>query len=324
MTRPDIDDIPEQLALLAPPERDQPQTAAAWRSFQARRAQRDQQPITWRFSTMFRRRFALAATLILLLVAAFSLPAVRAAASDFLGLFRVEKFAPISVSPEQIALLEQIAEQGLHPGELVMLDEPAQPQTVASVAEAELLAGFRPRQIPALGEPVAVEVQHGGSGQLIVDLEQLRALMGMAGVDPMLLPDSLEGAEINVVLHPGTLLMWEDGTSLMQMQSPEIDYPDDVDPAVIGEALLLALGMSDEEAQRLARAIDWNNTLVLPVPTNVASFSEVIIDIDSSGLALSSVEGYGNALLWQAGNYLYLLTGDGSTEELLALAGGME
>jgi hypothetical protein len=80
----------------------------------------------------------------------FSLPAVRAAASDFLGLFRVEKFAPISVSPQQMAMLEQIAEQGLHPGELVMTSEPAS-RKVASGAEAEALVGFRPRQIPAGG-----------------------------------------------------------------------------------------------------------------------------------------------------------------------------
>lgn len=273
---------------------------------------------------MLTRRFALGATLLLLVAALFSLPAVRAAASDFLGLFRVEKFSPISVSPQQMALLEQIAEQGLHPGQLVMTNEPREPQAVTTAAEAEALIGFRPRQIPSLGEPVAIEVEQGGSGQLIVDLEQVRAILSMADVDPALLPDSLDGAEINVTLYPGAILNWDDGTTLVQMQSPEVDYPDDVDPAVIGEALLRALGMSREDARRLARATDWSNTLVLPVPANVASFREVIVDVDNSGLALSSVEGYGNALLWQTGDYLFLLTGDQSIEELLALADAME
>jgi hypothetical protein len=323
MTRSERDDIPEELGLLAPDESEQPRAAAAWTAFQARRAQ-PEESTNWRFPTMFTRRFALGATLLLLVVALFSLPAVRAAASDFLGLFRVEKFAPISVSPQQMAMLEQIAEQGLHPGKLVMTSEPAEPQAVASVAEAEALVGFRPHQIPPLGDPHSVDVEQGGSGQLIVDLEQLRAILGMAGVDPMLLPESLEGAEINVTIYPGAVLSWDDGTTLIQMQSPEIDYPDDVDPAVIGEALLQALGMTQEEARRLARAIDWSNTLVLPVPTNVASFTEVIVDVDNSGLALSSVDGHGNALLWQAGDYLFLLTGDHSIEELLALTDAME
>jgi hypothetical protein len=148
--------------------------------------------------------------------------------------------------------------------------------------------------------------------------------MSMAGADPLLLPDSLQGAEINVVLHPGAVLSWDNGATLMQMQSPEVNYPDDVDPVVIGEALLQALGMSADEAQRLARAIDWSNTLVLPIPTDLATFSEVRVGMDGRGLALTSVEGHGNALLWQDGGFVYLLTGAGSTDDLLALADGME
>ncbi len=318
------EDVLQTLGALAPGEDEQARAAVAWRTFQTRRARPAEQPLTWRFSAMLKRRMVVTIGLLLLIVAAFTLPPVRAAASDFLGLFRVQKFAPISVSPQQVAMLEQIAEQGLHPGDLVMTGEPAEAQRVASVAEAEPLLGFRPRQIPALGEPTAINVQQGGSGQLIVDLEQLRAIMGMAGVDPMLLPDTLDGAEINVVLHPGVVQSWADGTTLMQTRSPEVDYPDDVDPVVIGEAMLQALGLSADEAQRLARTIDWNNTLVLPVPANLASFSEVVVDVDNSGLALSSVEGYGNALLWQAGDFLYMLSGDGSTEELLALTERME
>lgn len=323
MAHDNENDVLEKLGALAPGENEQPRAGAAWKTFQTRRAQPAPQPVNWRFSTMIKRRLAYTLVLLLLVVAAFSLPPVRAAAGDFLGLFRVQKFAPISVSPQQVALLEQIAQQGLYPGELVMASDPEE-QLVASVAEAEALVGFRPRQIPALGEPASVAVQLGGSGQLIVDLEQLRAILGMAGVDPMLLPDTLAGAEINVVLHPGSVVTWDDGTTLMQTRSPEVDYPDDVDPVVIGEVMLQALGLSADEAQRLARTIDWNNTLVLPVPTNLVSFSEVTVDVDNSGLALSSVEGYGNALLWQAGDFVYLLTGDGSTEELLALADGME
>lgn len=323
MAHDNTDDVLKKLDALAPRENERPRPAAAWKRFQTRRDQLVDQSLIWRFSTMFKRRVVVTLALLLLIVVAFSLPPVRAAASDFLGLFRVQKFAPISVSPQQIALLEQIAEQGLHPGELVMTGEPEE-QAVASVAEAEALVGFRPREIPALGAPDSVMVQQGGSGQLIVDLEQLRAILGMAGVDPMMLPDSLEGAEINVVLHPGAALAWTGGTTLVQMRSPEIDYPDDVDPVVIGEALLQALGMSPDEAQRLAGAIDWSNTLVFPIPTDVATFSEVRIGMDGSGLALTSVEGDHNALLWQDGGFVYLLTGAGSTDDLLALADGME
>lgn len=317
------DDVPEELALLAPEENEGPHAASAWAAFEARRADKHNRVTLWRFTAMFNRRFAFVALIVLMLVAAFSFPPVRAAASDFLGLFRVQKFAPISVSPEQVALLEEIAAQGLHPGELVMTGQHGEPQAVDSATEAAQVAGFDVRTIPALGTPESVAVEPGGSGSLIVDLEQLRAMMSMAGVDPELLPASLAGAEIGVVIYPAVQQTWPDGTTFMQMPSPEVDYPDDVDAAAIGEAVLQALGMSPAEAQRLSGAIDWTNTLVLPIPTNIASFTEVTVG-GNSGLALSSVEGYGNAIVWQGRETLYFLTGPGSTEELLALADRME
>ena len=62
---------------------------------------------------MYRQRtWAIGLAAVLFFAVLFSFPAVRAAASDFLGLFRVQKFAPISISPEQMAMLEQLAEGG--------------------------------------------------------------------------------------------------------------------------------------------------------------------------------------------------------------------
>lgn len=323
MSEHNVDDIPEELALLAPQEKERSQAAAAWAALQAQRAQNNRGLTLRRFTTMFNRRFAIAALVVLMLVAAFSFPPVRAAASDFLGLFRVQKFAPISVSPEQLAVLEEISAQGLHPGELVMSDQPGAPQVVSSAAEAEEVAGYAVHTLPELGTPESMAVEPGGSGTLIVDLAQLRTMMSMAGVDPELLPMSLEGAEISVVMYPAVQQAWADGTTFVQMPSPEVDYPDDVNPAAIGEAVLQVLGLSPPEAKRLSTAIDWTNTLVLPIPANIASFSEVSVG-GNSGLALTSVEGYGNAIVWQSRDKLYVLNGSGSVEELLALTDRME
>ena len=83
---------------------------------------------------MFKRRtVAVGLAFVLLLAILFSFPAVRAGASEFLGLFRVQKFAPISISPEQIALLEQLAEEGMEPGELVIRNEPGAITPVGSL-----------------------------------------------------------------------------------------------------------------------------------------------------------------------------------------------
>jgi hypothetical protein len=318
-----VNDIPEELEMLAPNEKDRPRAAAAWAAFMARPVKTESKSSLWRFTDMFRRRFAIVTMVVLVVAAAFSFPTVRAAASDFLGLFRVQKFAPISVSPEQLAQLEAIASQGLHPGELVMNGQPGELQVVNSATEAEQVVGYPVHSIAGLGAPEHVSIAPGGSGTLIVDLEQLQMMMSMAGVDSSLLPESLDGAKIDVTIYPAVQQTWADGTMFAQMLSPEVDYPDDVDAAAIGEAALQVVGMPADEAKRLSRAIDWTNTLVLPIPTNVASFQEVTVG-GNSGLALTSVEGYGNAIVWQGRETLYVLTGSSSIAELLALADAME
>ena len=73
--------------------------------------------------TSIRRFAAVGLTVVVAIAVLMAFPSVRAAASDFLGLFRVQQFAPISVSPQQLALLERLGEEGLEPGEFVVTQE---------------------------------------------------------------------------------------------------------------------------------------------------------------------------------------------------------
>lgn len=324
----DVQDALDQLSILGPTTAERPRPAgqalARLRVLTAER-QRVARPgwnpfLLWRF-TMTARRNTVVAILLVVLVfgVAFSFPAVRAAASDFLGLFRVQKFAAISVSPEQLARLEEIAEQGLYPGQLEMISDPGQPQIATSLREAARLAGQPVRSPAALGQPTRIEITRGGSARLTIDLQAARTLLDIAGADPTLLPDSLEGATVDATIYPAVYQEWADGTAFVQTESPLVDYPDDVDPAVIGEALLQALGMERDRARDLAQSIDWANTLLLPVPTNVATFSEVRVE-GQVGLGLSSIDGQGNVILWQRGGRVYMLMGDQDVNELVRVA----
>lgn len=321
MNRPDeIRDVLDRLATLAPTRADTPTAPkAAFSQLQERID--ESRPATLAFigrlSTMMKRRYALTALLLILAVAAaFSLPPVRAAASDFLGLFRVQKFAAISVSPEQVAMLEELADQGLYPGELQTIEEPDPPQAVASLSEAVALSGYDVRTPAALPEPDGITVSGSGSGRLIVDVQAARRLMEAAGVDPQLIPESLDGQAVDVTMYPSVEMTWSDGTALMQTQSPQVDYPEDVNATALGEAFLQMLGLSPAEAQRLARDIDWTSTLVVPIPQDLATFREVMID-GVSGLALSSVDSQGNVLMWQEEGKVYVLFGDDQDVETL-------
>jgi hypothetical protein len=142
--------------------------------------------------------------------------------------------------------------------------------------------------------------------------------MSAAGADPVLIPDSLDGAAVEVTLYPSISQNWNEGVVLLQSPSPLIQYPDDVDVVALGEALLQFLGMEPGQARSLAESIDWTNTLLLPIPENVASFNEVQVD-GTVGLALSSLEGNNAGLLWQRDGNVYALSG-GNVEELVDIA----
>ncbi len=316
-----------QLSVLEPQAGDAPRPATQAMA-QVRRAVDAQEEARFvnrmgRFMMQQNRRYATAVVLFLILfAAAFSFPAVRAAASDFLGLFRVQKFAAISVSPEQIALLQQVAEEGLMPGKVEIIEEPGELRQVESLDMAQRETGLSAvRTLANQGEPAEIWVADGGNGRIIVDLAGARAIVEAAGADPQLLPDSLDGAQVDVTVFAGVQQQWADGLMLMQTASPEVDYPDDVDPTVLGEALLQVLGLSDAEAYRLARSIDWTSTVLLPVPQEFASFTEVSVD-GVSGMALDSLGGEGSTLLWQKDGVVYILIGpDRPSNELVSLAG---
>lgn len=320
-------DVMEQLSALAPQKGDAPRPPQqAFARLQHELDAPQQSPVTYlrRLITMRRYRIALSGlAALVLLVIAFSLPPVRAAASDFLGLFRVQKFAAISISPQQMALLEDIAEEGLYPGEFQPVEDPGQPQEVASLQEAAEQTGNSVRTIAGRDAPSQIQVTGAGSGRLIVDVDQARRILRAADVDPALLPDSLDGAEVDVTIFPAVEQRWSDGLTFVQSQSPLIDYPDDVDPNVLGEALLQMLGMSASEAQRLSASIDWSSTLLLPVPENIATFSEVTVD-GASALALSSVDGGESSLIWQKDGAIFFLVGPNTPEELQRMAEAVE
>jgi hypothetical protein len=321
----------EKLSLLQPGQADAPRSA----TYALTRINRDIEASTRPFMPgiggflrsllpMNNRRLATAvATLIFLFAVALTFPSVRAVASDFLSLFRVQKFAAVSVSPQQMAMLEQFAEQGMMPGEITMIQENSLPP-VESLSEAAVVLGRDVKTIGSLGEPQGIFLNGESRMQFLVDLDSSRAILEAVGADPTLLPDSLDGQTIDGTVFASVHQHWPGGVHLAQMPSPQIVYPVGLQPQMLGEAMLQLLGMSPAEAARLSRDIDWTSTLILPVPQDMATFNEVVIN-GSSGLALSSLNSQENSLIWQQDGHIYLLTSQRHTPaELLRLAQSMQ
>lgn len=271
---------------------------------------------------MSTRRFATIGLVLVLMVSALvAFPSVRAAANDFLGLFRVQKFAPISVSPQQLALLERLGEEGLEPGEFVVTQELGEPQQVDSPEAAAAVAGFTPQGLPNRAELIRTYVMDGGAGHLVVDLAGARAIVEAAGADPLLLPDSLDGARVDVTVYDSIGQLYDTGVVLIQSPIPDVNYPADVNPAVLGEALLQVLGTEPGEARRIAQSIDWTSTLLLPIPQDLGTYREANIN-GVSGVVLEPFDPDAEAaVVWQKDGMVYMMrAGRLSVDELLAQA----
>lgn len=272
---------------------------------------------------------------LLLLVGLLSLGPVRQAAADFLGIFRVRKFAAISVDPAQLDKLESLGsllESGWL-GEPTVLREPQDLGQVATAAEASTLAGFAvrtPQQLPDGWTAGALSVARGPALRLVVERELVVSALEAIGAQGVQLPDvaqmTIEG---DVPMLVNQRFSGQSASiELLQALSPTVTMPEEVDPTQLGQALLQLLGMPEEDARRVARTIDWTSTFVIPLPTNVARFYEVEVN-GSSGLMLEEVQETGtrypsSLLLWQADGIVYGMAGQNvATAELLDMANSL-
>lgn len=324
----DVQDVLDVMAVLEPTAADAPTPVeTAWKRTQQQLDRRQTRRRWWLLPVWqpAPHRYATAVALAgLLLLVSFTFPGVRAVASDFLGLFRVQKITAVAISAEQVAILQEVLADGGLPGEVMVHEPPGEAVAAASVAEAAVLAALPHAQtIPQLGQPAQIWVAPGSRASLVIDLVRARAIVAAVGGDPARLPDVLDGAVVDVVTTASIEQSWANGVTLMQLDSPQVTYPEALDTAVWGEVMLQLFGLNPAEAQRLAATIDWTTTLVLPIPQNAATFQEVNVN-GQTGLALLSLDGSYQGVLWQDDGRLYLLAGSQPAPELLALAAGME
>jgi anti-sigma factor RsiW len=320
----------EQLRVLDPQPEQEPKTQQALvRFWQQVRPERRTAPRTaWAARW---RPVAIGLAVLVLIGVAISFAPVRHAAAEFLGIFRVRKFAVIPVDParlEQLAGLQDLAQEMI--GEMTTLREAGPAQQVADAAAAASLAGFpvcTPTYLPDGMTRQSFTVEAGPAMRMEVKRAQAEALLQAAGVEGVSLPDA-DTFTVDVDVAPVVAQSYQAGDGmviLLQTPSPEVALPPGIEPEQMGEALLQFLGMPAEDAARVAREIDWTSTLVIPLPTNVAEFREVTVG-GVTGLLLvasgttSSAEP-DNLVLWHRDGLIYVVAGNNvAAEQLLQVA----
>ena len=288
-----------------------------------------------RIFTNWKTAFAgIAALLVITLVAS---PSARALAQDFLNLFRVKRFAAVTVDQTRLAQLQEgkVDLETLIGSSTEVLKDPGKPQVVDSPEAAAQLAGI-PVRVPAtLPDNVQLEdirVQGEGVVRVKADTARLQALIDALGVTDVKIPEQLNGATVTVNKPPIVAMNYkrDRGNStekivFMQARNPQIELPEGVDLSQLGEIALRVAGMAPDEAQRFAQSIDWTSTILVPVPANATAFREVevrgvtglLITTDgtttlSTGQETKTIP-QRSTLLWAEGDLVYALSGTSST-----------
>ena len=278
-----------------------------------------------------------------LVVLIFNFPGARATARDFLDLFRVKRFAAIPIDPERLVRLKQgdIDFKTLLSDNIEVLDEPGEPQRVESIETAGRLAGIDarvPTVLPLGMSQPEIQVKGSGAARLTADTAKLQTVMESLDIYAVKVPDGLDGATVEITVPSAVMLRYESGTesiAFIQSRSPEIDLPEGVDLAQLGEIGLRIAGLGPAEAHALAQSVDWHSTLLVPVPANAASFREVNVQgttallITTGGTGGSPARGPNgerprSVVLWSEGDMVYAMMGGASSVDLVEMANSIQ
>ena len=239
------------------------------------------------------------------LSALFTVPAVRASARAFLGLFREVNFVAVPVDSGRAEAISALLESKnldlsrLIGEQVTILSDPGPPTTVTSVAAASSASGT-PVSVPSVlpsDQLVMTRITVGGERavRVILNTERVQQVLDALSITNIEVSPALNGQSATIRIPPVVEMVWERGTdpaatsyrrvSFIQVHNPVVDLPEGIGLATFGEIGLRVLGLDALEARRLAGHIDWTSTLVVPVPPNVSDFRQVEIN-GARGLAM--------------------------------------
>lgn len=276
------------------------------------------------------RKALVPATVALLLIVLFSVPAVRASAAALLAHFRVVNFVALRVDPNRFdALGTQQLDLGRLIGEHVQVAQGGGPPVpVSSIDEAAARAGMDVR-LPAWLPPGTTVIETAVTSETVVrvtgNATRLRQVLDALGITDLEVPGGIDGQTATVHIPPVVMVRFDHGsrrTRFFQSRPPEMTLPAGIDVKTFGEIGLRILGMSDIEARRFAEVIDWETTLIVPVPPIATNFREIEIS-GHRGIAVSYQppnESPTTMIMWATDDRVFGMISIQGVNEVLAMA----
>ncbi len=283
--------------------------------------------------------------IVLILAIVVSVPATRALADQLLSLFRVQQVVVVPIDYTGMEQLTGNSALGKQLGQLISSSvtteqNPGTPVAATDAAQASQLAGFDVR-LPQGMTPARISVENSSAFSFKVDRAKAQALLDEAGRPDLVLPSSIDGADISVKIPANVSVAYgtcpEPSTSgngsdfsmngstgrryadcviLAELPSPSISAPADVNVAQLAQLGLEFTGMSSEQASAFTNSVDWTSSLVIPIPKNAATYQQVTVDgVTSTLIQRPADDAPQYVLLWVKDGIIYAISSLGSNSQ---------
>ncbi len=275
-----------------------------------------------------------------------ALSPVESLAGNLAKTFRVQQFSAVTVRVPGMKELPEARE--LSDAEKAMAvqllaglgtaENLPQPGSVREVAtEAEAAAHLRqyggtlrvPRQLPAnfAGQAPRYGVSDPAAPRYTLNVSVARqylAFLNSPELNNLPWPQGVDRLTFALDVPAAVVAAYGDeqrGFGIVQMASPTLSVPDELDVEAVRAALLALPGLPQDTVAQIRNVKDWERTLIIPVPENATT--ENVKVRGNAGLLILDGEGRGSLLLFEANGVLYGIGGHLSRADVLAVAESM-
>jgi Putative zinc-finger len=276
---------------------------------------------------------AAAAVLIALIV----LPNAGALASQFLALFSVQQFQPVSVNPQTFRNgigedLQSFGDVNIDSNNLNSISHPTQAQIEQDLNFKLLLPGHLPSGV---GKTVQFTLVDSANGTFTFSAAKARAYLAQTGQSSVSIPSQLDGATFTITLAPGVIINYG---NQCQRQSQNISgssprtaalgcsggkpfYIGEIPSPVIqatGKASLedlrnfvLSLPKLSSGARALLQNVNLSSGVVpLPIPPQIQA--QQVMTHGAQGVLMTDSSLSLGAVIWQTHGIIYMVAGSTS------------
>jgi hypothetical protein len=219
-------------------------------------------------------------------------------------------------------------------------EKPQTPVTATDAASASQLSGF-PVRVPQGMTPSRFSVENKSSFSVKIDLAKAQALLNESGRSDLVLPSSLDGANVSVAIPASVSVAfgtcpdpaaqdqgvglnaggssgrrYPDCIILAEIPTPTVSAPADLNISQLAQIGLEFTGMTSDQAAAFTKTVDWTSTLVVPLPKNAATYEQVSVDgVTGTLIQRPADDAPQYVLLWVKNGIIYAITSLGTNAD---------